>query len=178
MKIDSAYDTHLVACCETPHTDKCGWDATITMSNTQTVTWSDTSSVGLTVGFEAGVPGDLVTAGFEVKNSYTTGQTTTNTATQSYTSGCTCTSNCFTPWARLTFKLSYQTSHQPVQFTVRNCGANKVIDGTITVQQFQAKSICDPGTHGYPDESSCDAGMAELQAAYNKTLDTNYTKGW
>eukprot|EP00656_Telonema_subtile_P005065 TRINITY_DN122_c0_g1_i2.p1 TRINITY_DN122_c0_g1~~TRINITY_DN122_c0_g1_i2.p1 ORF type:complete len:282 (-),score=39.37 TRINITY_DN122_c0_g1_i2:208-1053(-) len=159
MKIETAYDDHLESCCESTHTDRCGWNAAVTMSNTETMTWSNTATIGTTLSFEAGIPGDMVKAGFEAKDSFTNGQTTTTGSSQTYSTGCTCSGErCFAPWTRLLFKLQYVKSTQPVKLTVRNCGKDTIQDGTAVAQKFQASSFCDPGTHGYPDANSCLAG--------------------
>lgn len=151
------YDSHLQACCESEHTQQCGWSSSFAISNRQTVSWSNTVSVGATMSVEAGVS-DLFLAkvGFEVKASFTNGQSTENSQKQTYSSACVCSPDtCFVPWTKLTYDLRYVSTEQEVSLTVRNCGVDKKVPGSVKVMKFEAAYVCDPGTQGFPSKEAC-----------------------
>jgi len=81
--------------------------------------------------------------GFEVKNSFTYGQSTSTSTSQTYSSGCTCDSDhCKGPFTHLNYRLKVVSSSLKVKLTVSKCGTTKVIDGEVKTHQFQGKYEC------------------------------------
>jgi len=143
-KVEDSWDADLKACCQYP-AENCGWTSSITKSDSQTVSWSDTTEVGfhMTWNVKAGPALKLGEIGFEVKNSFTYGKTTTNTKSQTYSSGCRCDpDNCKGPLTKLNYQLKLVYSTQPVQITARKCGATKTLPGTVKTSQFVGEYQC------------------------------------
>jgi len=144
-QVENSWDDHLTACCQYP-TEKCGWTTTITKTDSQQVSWSDAATVGysMTWNVEAGPAIKLGEIGFSVQDTFTYGQTSTTSSSQSYTNGCICTSSaCKGPFTQLTFKLRVVYSTQPVKITVKKCGVTKTLSGTVKTTQFEGNSECD-----------------------------------
>jgi len=143
-RVEEAWDSHLQACCSYP-TEHCGWSSSITMSNSQSVTWSATTEVGFSMEWGAEVPEALALTkiGFEVKNSFTTGQTHSTSSSQTYSSGCMCDADhCKGPFTKLDYKLKEVKSTQPVKITAKKCGRTHTLDGTVRTSQFMANYQC------------------------------------
>lgn len=142
--VDASWNSDLTACCESP-TEECGWSTTITKSNSQTVSWSDTAEVGfhMTWNVLAGPAIQLGEIGFEVQDTFTYGQTTTTETKQSYTNECICTaSDCQGPWTNVIYKMRVVSSSQPVSITARKCGVNQTLPGTVKTEQWMGESQC------------------------------------
>jgi len=157
--VNAAWDDHLTACCQWP-TEDCGWTTTISRTDSQTVSWSDAVTVGysMTWNVEAGPALELGQIGFNVQDTFTYGQETTTTDSQSYTNGCVCTADrCNGPFTNLRFRLQVVHSTQPVEITVRKCGATQRISGTVMTKQWEGHSQCDVETN----LTSCPALMGE-----------------
>jgi len=123
-------------------TEHCGWTSSITKTNQQTVSWSDTTEVGfhMTWNVNAGPAIKLGDIGFEVKNSFSTGQSITTSSSQTYSSGCLCDSDhCTAPFTELDYELNVVYSTQPVQITAKKCGVTKNLPGTVKTSQFMGK---------------------------------------
>merc|ERR1712083_194240 len=123
-KVEDTWDADLQACCQYP-TEECGWTSSITKTNEQTVSWSDTSEVGfhMTWNVEAGPAIKLGEIGFEVKNSFTCAKTEKTSSTQTYSSGCQCDADhCKGPFTKLNYKLNVVYSTQPVTIKAKKCG--------------------------------------------------------
>lgn len=143
-KVEQAWNSDLTACCQYP-TEHCGWTSSITMSNSQTVSWSDTTEVGFSMEFGAEAPADLalVKIGFEFKNTFTTGKSTATSSSQTYSSGCTCDADhCKGPFTSLHYKLREVKSTQPVKIKAKKCGTTHTMDGTVSTTQFVADYQC------------------------------------
>jgi len=142
--VDQSWNSNLTACCAYG-TENCGWSTTITRQNSQTVSWSDAAEVGYSMSWnvEAGPDIKLGSIGFEVKDTFTYGQTTSTSYTQSYTNACTCTyPNCKGPWDYLEYKLELVTSSQPVSIKATKCGVTKTLSGTVSTVQWMGGSRC------------------------------------
>jgi len=145
VKVDHAWDSNLTACCQYP-TENCGWSTTITRKDSQTVSWSDTAEVGfhMTWNVEAGPAIKLGEIGFEVKNSFQYGQSTTTSTSQSYTNACICTdAKCTGPFSKVNYELQLVTSTQPVQIKARKCGVTKTLPGEVKTVQWMGGSRCE-----------------------------------
>jgi hypothetical protein len=143
-KIENAWDSRLSACCQYP-TSNCGWKSTISRQDSQEVSWSDTTEVGfhMTWNVEAGPAMKLGEIGFQVSNSFTTGQSSTTTTKQQYENGCTCTPNyCTAPFTNLTFNLKVVYSTLEVQIKARKCGVVKTFPGAVKTSQWMGHSEC------------------------------------
>jgi hypothetical protein len=144
-QVENSWDDDLTACCQYP-TENCGWSTTITKTNSQQVSWSDAAEVGysMTWNVEAGPALKLGEIGFNVQDTFTYGQTTSTSSSQSYSNGCICTSSeCKGPFTQLTFKLQLVYSTQPVKITAKKCGTTKKLPGTVKTTQWMGHSICD-----------------------------------
>lgn len=142
--VEDAWDTKLEACCEYP-TEHCGWSGAITKTNEQTVSWSNTAEVGFSMKWSvgAGKALSLGEIGFEAKDSFTTGQSTTTSSSQTYSSGCTCDpEHCKGPVSNLIYELKVVYSTQPVQITARKCGVDKILPGKVKTSQFRGHYKC------------------------------------
>lgn len=143
-KVEDSWDTKLTACCQNP-TEHCGWTGSITKSDSQTVSWSNTAEVGfhMTWNVEAGPDLKLGEIGFEVKDSFTYGQSSTTSGQQTYSSGCTCDADhCKSPVTNIVYELKVVYSTQPVQITARKCGVDKILPGTVKTSQFMGNYQC------------------------------------
>eukprot|EP00929_Paragymnodinium_shiwhaense_P008463 TRINITY_DN112417_c0_g1_i1.p1 TRINITY_DN112417_c0_g1~~TRINITY_DN112417_c0_g1_i1.p1 ORF type:complete len:300 (-),score=38.09 TRINITY_DN112417_c0_g1_i1:201-1025(-) len=143
-QVDDSWDTSLQACCQYP-TQTCGWTSTITKTDSQQVSWSNTAEVGfhMTWNVEPAPAMKLGEIGFEVKDSFTYGQTTSTSNSQAYTSGCTCDADhCKGPFTALNYKLKLVSSTLKVKISARKCGQTKVLDGEVKTHQFQGKYDC------------------------------------
>lgn len=143
-KVQQAWNSDLTACCSYP-TEHCGWSSSITMSSSQSVTWSDTTEVGFSMEWSAEAPANiaLTKIGFEVKNTFTTGQTHDTSSSQTYSSGCTCDADhCKGPFTSLDYKLKEVKSTQPVKIKAKKCGTTHTLDGTVQTTQFMADYEC------------------------------------
>jgi len=142
VQVEQAWNSDLTACCAYP-TEHCGWSSSITMSNTQSLSWSDTREVGFSMEFSEGLPGALTKIGFEAKNSYTSGQTHSTSTSQTYSSGCMCDADhCKGPFTKLDYKLKEVKSTQPVKITAKKCGKTHTMSGTVKTSQFMANYQC------------------------------------
>jgi len=143
-QVEDTWDSNLWACCAYP-TEHCGWSSSITMSNSQSVTWSDTTEVGFSLEVGAEVPADLALTkiGFQMKNSFTTGQTHSTSVSQTYSSGCLCDADhCKGPFTKLDYKLKEVKSTQSVKITAKKCGMTRTLDGSVQTSQFMANYEC------------------------------------
>lgn len=143
-KVEESWDADLDACCEHP-TEHCGWSSTITKTDSQTVSWSNTAEFGfhMTWNAEATPALKLGEIGFEVKDSFTYGQQSTTSKEQSYTSGCMCDADsCKGPVTEVTYNLKVVYSTQPVQIKARKCGVEKTLPGTVKTSQFMGQYDC------------------------------------
>lgn len=136
------WDDSLQSVCQYP-TEQCGWKSEVQRVNSQEVSWSNTFEVGVQMSFNAVPIPILEEIGFEVKNSYTNGESTHTSTSHTYSSACICDSDkCKGPWTNLTYRLQLVSSSLKVKLTVKRCGTTEVIDGEVKTHQFRGNSRC------------------------------------